>query len=533
MYEAGTATDYLDLLGNLNTFLTSKGSAFAVTFAGTGNGAISAWAGGASSVSETFTITFTSATAFNVVGSVSGSIGSGTVGSTFTHAKLTFLISAGGTAFVAGDAFQLATAPKWTAMRAPNALSKTRWRVNVRNTVGLAALEIGEMELMDTHGGPNLATGGTASASSGSTAANAFDGNNATRAILTGTSGWLEYQLPVAKTIIEFALTLSSSTAAGVSAMPRDFTLEVHDGTNWVIVGSFRNETAWGVGERRVFRLASYIWKAPGNDGVSEIYTGAHLFENAGTGWYNWRLNGYTAFDASADFFDQPGSIKTSQPYGPVLPLTNSAIGYWFFSNGRHVTIVTKCGSVYGAAYLGLIQPYASPGQWPYPLFVGGSLYFENSNGEPSSLSTNWLVGTAHGRHTTFALPFVPLLGTTGDIPTASSARLRKPDGSWLAFMARSDFYDVKIQSPAGTVWPYAYGFTNVKPGLDGNYDVFPIILFEKGPDNAYGQLDGVHAITGSGLSAEATVTIGRDTYIVFPDVTRGAAGDFFAVRID
>lgn len=533
MYEAGSATGYLDLLSKLDTFLSSKGSAFAVTYAGVGTGLLSAWAGGASSVAETFTITATSSTNFTVVGSVSGSIGPATVGTTFTHAKLTFLISAGGTAFVAGDAFQLATTPKWTKLRGPAAASKTRWRINVRTTVGASPVEIGEMELMDTHGGPNLATGGTASASSGSTAANAFDGSGATRAILTGNSGWLEYQLAVAKTIIEFAITMSSATTFN-SSMPKDFTLEYHDGTNWVIAGSFRNETAWAVGERRVFRLAPYTWQAPGNDGLSQILVGISPFENAGTGWYNLRLNGYTAFDASADFFDQPGGIKTTPPYGPVLPLTDSSIGYWFFSNGRRVVVITKCGSVYGAAYLGLIQPYASPGQWPYPLFVGGSLYFEDSTGEPLSTSVNWLVGTAHSRHTTFALPFVPLLGNNLlDIPTASSARLRKPDGTWRAFMARSDFYNPMTMTPSATIHPYAYGFTGMKPGLDGKYDVFPIVLFERAPDNAFGQLDGVHAITGSGLSAEALIAIGRDTYIAFSDVTRGTAGDFFAVRID
>jgi hypothetical protein len=532
VYEIGTATDHIDLLTKLNVFLT-KGSAFGVAYTGTGNGLMTAWAGGASTIAETFTITATSATAFSVVGSISGSLGSATVGTPFSHAKLTFLISAGGTAFIVGDAFTLATAPPWQALRSPVTATATRWRLNVQTTVGAAPIEIGEMELMDTHGGPNLATGGTASASSGSTAANAFDGSNSTRAILTGASGWLEYALGTTKAIKEVALTLSSATGAGTSAMPKDFTLEYFNGTTWVIVGSYRNETAWGVGERRVFRLSSYIWQAPGNDNASQIIVGVHPFENAGAGWYDWRLNGYTAYDASADFFTQPGSIKTTSPYGPVLPLSNASLGYWFIGNGRRVIVVVKSGSTYGAAYLGLIHPYASPGQWPYPLFVGGSLYFDLSSGEPVSTSNLWLVGTAHAKHTTFVLPFVTLPSGASDFATGSSARLRKPDGSWLAFLSRSDFYDLKIQSPCGTTWPYAYGFSGLKPDLDGKYSLFPVVLFERAPDNAYGQLDGVHAVTGSGLSAEAAIAIGRDNYVAFPDVTRGGAGDFFAVRLD
>lgn len=117
-FEIGTATNAADLLNKLNTFLTSKGKAYGLSYTGTGTGTLTAWDGGASSVSETFTITATSATSFTVVGSVSGSIGTATAGTTFTHGKLTFLISTGGTAFVAGDMFKINTCPPWVSQRA-------------------------------------------------------------------------------------------------------------------------------------------------------------------------------------------------------------------------------------------------------------------------------------------------------------------------------------------------------------------------------------------------------------------------------
>lgn len=116
-FEIGTATNAADLLNKLNTFLTSKGKAYGLSYTGTGTGTLTAWDGGASSVSETFTITATSATSFSVVGSVSGSIGTATVGTLFTHAKLTFTITAGGTAFVAGDVFKINTCPAWVNQR--------------------------------------------------------------------------------------------------------------------------------------------------------------------------------------------------------------------------------------------------------------------------------------------------------------------------------------------------------------------------------------------------------------------------------
>lgn len=116
-YEIGTATNAADLLNKLNTFLTSKGKAYGLSYTGTGTGKLTGWDGVAQAVSETFTITATSATSFSVVGSVSGFIGTATVGTLFTHAKLTFTINAGGTAFVAGDVFKINTCPPWVNQR--------------------------------------------------------------------------------------------------------------------------------------------------------------------------------------------------------------------------------------------------------------------------------------------------------------------------------------------------------------------------------------------------------------------------------
>jgi hypothetical protein len=85
----------------------------------TGNGTISyptlpgqlwSYTTGAPTIAkETFTLTATSATSFNVVGSVSGTLAAATVGTPYTTAAgMTFTIAAGSTAFVAGDHFDFA-----------------------------------------------------------------------------------------------------------------------------------------------------------------------------------------------------------------------------------------------------------------------------------------------------------------------------------------------------------------------------------------------------------------------------------------
>ena len=88
---------------------TTPGTAGVPAFAGVGNGTISAVTAGAGSAAETVTITAVDATHFSVVGSVSGALGTATVGTPFTSGQLNFTLTAGATPFVAGDTFTVAT----------------------------------------------------------------------------------------------------------------------------------------------------------------------------------------------------------------------------------------------------------------------------------------------------------------------------------------------------------------------------------------------------------------------------------------
>lgn len=78
------------------------------TYAGTGNGTLgSIGVNQATAVAETWTITATSASSFNVTGFVSGAQGSAAVGTPYNNGIISFTITAGGTPFISGDAFTL------------------------------------------------------------------------------------------------------------------------------------------------------------------------------------------------------------------------------------------------------------------------------------------------------------------------------------------------------------------------------------------------------------------------------------------
>lgn len=531
MFETGTATDYLDLLEKFHTFLTTNGSASGLTYAGTGNGTLTAYRGGASSLAETFTITATSATNFTVVGSTSGSIGPATVGTPFSHAKIAFTLTAGGTAFVAGDVFTLSTAPKWTSMR--------------------------------------RARGCTVLASAGTTgqyaAENVIQGLEVTDSqrqwtVATGPPHTLECTFLDAQTIVEYSIMGDSAAA------PKTWTLEQWNGSAWVTADTRTNYTGWaGTAGWVTFTVATpasstrwrlnitvgmsssalvikqlemrltangfnvafsqYIWKAPGNDGTSEIYVGAHHFRRLDADYFNWELGGFDGYNAASEWYAQP-----NRQSGLYLPLVNSSIPYWFICNGRRAIIVAKVGSQYEVAYLGLIDPYFTPGQMPYLLTLGGSLAFTTP---PTWDSITWKYTNATNNHRAFTHSDSGSTFGSSTNQQESHLRLRKPDGTWSGFYASHNGDYANPPSDENWIWPYIGRSSDLlDSNLDGSYTLWPVMLMHLAP-NTYGQLDGALAVTGQGMTAESTVKVGAQDHLVLPNINRTGRIEWFAVRLD
>ncbi|MGA2414029.1 MAG: flagellar hook protein FlgE [Candidatus Sulfotelmatobacter sp.] len=105
------ATGTLTFNGNGVLIGDSGGAGTTVVGTNTGNGTISGVAATAATATQNFVITATSATTFSVVGSVSGALGTATVGVPFTSPQLDFTLTAGSTAFAIGDKFTVPTTP--------------------------------------------------------------------------------------------------------------------------------------------------------------------------------------------------------------------------------------------------------------------------------------------------------------------------------------------------------------------------------------------------------------------------------------
>ena len=310
MFTSGTASDHADLLDRLNTFLTATGSAFGLEYVGTGDGTFTAYAGGTTSVAESFDITATSATNFTVVGTVSGSIGPATVGTPFSHAKIAFTITAGATAFVSGDLFTISTAPPW---------------LEKRKALGA--------RLLATDGNTGIYA-----------TQNVADGKNEIstrfwRVMSPTVPQDLEITFFEAETIASYQLACFSSGYS--SYMPQAWKLQYYSG-GWIDLDTQSGQTDWTVEEVRTYTVSSpvsatqyrlhfttvpsilqigavrlrradgvdaifgqTIWQAPGNDGDSAILCGVHTFERQDADYYNWELGSFDGYLASSLWYEQ------------------------------------------------------------------------------------------------------------------------------------------------------------------------------------------------------------------------------------
>lgn len=536
MFEIGSATNHKDLAEKFKTFATTNGSSYGLAYAGTGTGTMAGLGGtgsitgGASSVAETFTITATSATNFTVVGSVSGSLGAATVGTNFTNAKLNFRITAGGTAFIAGDVFTLSTAPKWTAMRAKRGCET----VASSSPTGQLA-------------GENVIDGKTVSASARRWSA---------------TSPYnIEFTCEEAETIAEYAIMVGSS-----SNTPRTWTFEYWNGSAWVtldtrtnltfVAGAFQSYTItspvsatryrWNVtainGSSPILidaiqlrssvggidaAFSQYIYKAPGNNGTSEIYVGIHHFRRADADYFNLEIAALDGYQAGANLYAQPGCQANL-----YLPLQNSSTPYWFVINGRRAIIVVKIGSQYECAYLGFYDSYFTPAQLPYPIAIGGSLALNVVASQPNWDSVSWRWSNATDQHRAFTHsdPNTSSVSTTSE---RHQMRARRIDGTWRGFSSsHADNFQTIPDPTEGFILPYTGDFQLLDVNLDGSYILMPVVLCDAGP-NILGELDGVFAISGQGNTAETLHKRGQINHLVIQNINRTDRSDWLAVALD
>lgn len=286
---------------------------------------------------------------------------------------------------------------------------------------------------------------------------------------------------------------------------------------------TFVTANGWTLERDNRLTLGNVILKGSGTSGTDAIYVGIQRYYSPGNDTFGWYFQGYTAV-TGAGFNIEPGAITGRVP---CLPLWNDTIRYWFFCNARRIVVVALVGTVYVSAYLGYILPYASPGQWPYPLVIGGSNVTDNFYNVPRYSDTSANMDS----------PFT----CNGGTDTASQLVVRDASGAWVRLFNRRGGITPPGQTnnslwTARGVWPYVeryagtFGWWFVRPNMAGDESLLPLRLVRDDTPDMYGIFDGVRFISGVDKASEHTKTENGNTWIAFQNTFRNTLQDFFAV---
>lgn len=289
-------------------------------------------------------------------------------------------------------------------------------------------------------------------------------------------------------------------------------------GQNWAELRYSTTEAGTG---RRVLML-----RGPGNSGTDQIYVNIHTDFNVIGDWYNWHITGAAGYNPATAYNDQPGQSTGAAAAGHDgfwLRLWNSAvpgasnIPYWFIADGRFFKIIAKVSTSYQHMCGGFILPYATPNEYPYPLYIGAM--GESSAFRWSETSNqNWAYWRGY----------------------YSSAH-RWIDGAWLkhrTVQSNGGIVSTNAGSAEPLIWPKCSRISD-GTGYDGSYRLVPLHIYHYYGANAatgsrmFGMLPGIFHVTGYQNASENVLTIGGKNYLVIQNSYLTGAADYAAFLLE
>ncbi len=321
-------------------------------------------------------------------------------------------------------------------------------------------------------------------------------------------------------------MAYETGTAADSNALFALFRTFITANVDLVAAGQHWEELEYNEDDANTAQL--YL-RGKGLADADSVYVNVYKFLE-GIDSFNWGFRGATGFLANTGYDFQPGV----PPRSTYILLHNTTLSYWFFANGRRFIIVVKVGgTVYQSAYCGFLNQYDLPTEYPYPLLLNGSS--TESDERFSWIGSNNHTSMDRGSYgTTDAQTNAWVIN-----PAAGWEPIRSYDSTTTAntFMRGdqdSESYDIAI-------WPYVEQLNNGSgpnfflPAPGSEYILRRLVVVNNrglaGQKSVYGSYDDVFQVSGAGNAAENTLTIGGDTYIVFPNVYRSDIGDYFAIR--
>jgi len=158
---------------------------------------------------------------------------------------------------------------------------------------------------------------------------------------------------------------------------------------------------------------------------------------------------------------------------------------------------------------MGFMLPFATPGQYPYPLLIGGCLAAGQVGTRYSNtVYNNWWKGYNW---------------RSGSVYT-DNVYLRDPGGVWWKPEVLAYFYVAGVSREMRN--------TIHDSGIQvGYYGITSLTLYEHDLASIQGDIDGLYHISGFNNVTENTIVVDGITYIVFRDVWRTEFDDYMVLR--
>lgn len=265
---------------------------------------------------------------------------------------------------------------------------------------------------------------------------------------------------------------------------------------------------------------------------------------------YSWDIRGAVDYDGSKAFGTQNG--ESTQTF---LALWKNTISYWFYANDRRFIVVAKVNTVYTSAYAGFGLPWATPAEYPFPLYIAATdgilRPYNATDCDHSSMVDPG--GVANGSATNF-----------------NGGKYRRQDGVWrtlnnrgsgssndrAGILSTDSGYQAAVLPYSGTnymntaspdnpssalvLWhsPSSSGAVDdggcvnrLVPTAQGERLLLPVTVIDRFEPAGAMALDGVYFPCGNGLTPEQTATINSRNFRAFCNVHRISSNDFFMVE--
>ena len=461
------------MLEIIRRFAKGNGIVGDSTYSGTGDGTMSGEELDPQGTNEVFTvscidISVTGSELWSVTGSASGSLGQYTTGTTYAETRVGFTITAGTTPFAISDTFTIRAAVFTgtgngtidTIDLLPAAVTET-WTIACTDATTPGA------EVWSVTGS---VSGAQATATTGVAYSNTYFNN------FTITAGGTNFSVSDQFVIEATQSALSASNEAWVEERYVD---DVLDGEG--------------------LQDLELILKGPGLSGTEEIWASFTTDQSVNSDYYNFSVGTMIGYVSQNTLATQPG--YSGQGW---LPCWNLAIKYWLAINGQRINLAMKVETNYITGSVGKYFPYATPGQFPYPIY-----YSATSAGSTTRYSGSYTIDLFN-----------------------SALKVRRFTGTYSSVYAWPITHPLGgTNNGPGTTNPSG-GFHNTRD-LNGDYPLMPISLYlNSSEEGMKGDLDGLFQVSGFNSAAENTVLAGGITYVKIANRQATGNQSYYAFRL-